>query len=66
MALRTPGSPLAIVNQVRRAVTELDPNLPIYNGGTVALVLGAVGLPASLVPARRVSRVDPVLNLTAE
>lgn len=34
--------------------------------GAVAILLGVVGLLASYVPARRVTRVDPVLTLAAE
>ena len=34
--------------------------------GAVAVLLGAVGLLASYVPARRVARVDPILTLAGE
>jgi putative ABC transport system permease protein len=34
--------------------------------GVVALSLALVGVSASLIPARRVTRVDPVIALTAE
>jgi len=39
MALRTRGSPLAVADDVRRAVAEVDPNLPIYDVATMEQVI---------------------------
>ena len=56
---------LALAHTVRSLVFGLEPNDPLTRG-LAGLVLGLVGLGASLVPARRAARLDPVVALRCE
>ena len=50
---------------VRSMLYEIAPNDPL-TFVSVAVVLAAVALLAAIVPARRASRVDPIIALRAE
>jgi predicted permease len=55
----------ALTRVVRSLLYEVQPGDPLTFGG-VALVLGLVGVVATLVPVRRAVRADPVTVLRAE
>jgi ABC-type antimicrobial peptide transport system permease subunit len=63
----TAGSAGAFVvtRLVRALLYNVTPTDPISFGGT-ALVLAAVALLAGLVPARRATRVDPIVALRGD
>jgi len=56
---------LALAHTVRSLVFGLEPHDPLTLG-IAGLVLGLVGVGASLVPARRAARLDPVVALRCE
>jgi len=63
MATRGKALPLArLVTAMLFDVPPLDPSV----FGTVAALVAAVGTLATLLPARRASRVDPLVVLKAE
>jgi ABC-type antimicrobial peptide transport system permease subunit len=59
------GLAAVAANPLQFILYEVDVRDPTVFG-TVVAVLALTGLLASLVPARRVTRVDPVAALTAE
>jgi ABC-type antimicrobial peptide transport system permease subunit len=59
------GASLALGSLVRSLLYQVSPRDPVTLAG-IAAVLALVGLIASLIPARRAARVDPVVALRAE
>jgi len=60
LALAAPAA--GLLRDILYGVEPLDP--VVYGG--VIMVIALVGLTAALVPARRVTRVDPLVALSAE
>jgi putative ABC transport system permease protein len=56
---------LAISRVLRRLLVEISPVDPVTFGG-ITILLTAVSVAACLVPARRATRVDPLIALRAE
>jgi ABC-type antimicrobial peptide transport system permease subunit len=59
------GLAVLVSRALRLVLFEVSPNDPSVFG-IVALVLLATGMAASLIPARRATRVDPVVALRSE
>jgi predicted permease len=59
------GASFALTRYIRSFLFEIDPTDPI-TFAVIALVLGAIALLACYVPARRATRIDPLLALRAE
>ena len=59
------GSAALLVTELVRRLTDAQPLDPWTVAG-VLLVLGAVSTVATVMPARRAARVDPMLTLRAE
>jgi ABC-type lipoprotein release transport system permease subunit len=56
---------LALTRVLRDMLFEVNPTDPVVLGG-VTLTLLAVALCASLIPARRATRVDPMIAIRYE
>ncbi len=56
---------LALVRLIQALLFGVEPGDPVVLGA-VALALGVVGVVATVMPARRATRIDPVEALTAE
>jgi putative ABC transport system permease protein len=59
------GAALALGSVMQNMLFEVSPRDPVTLGAIVA-VLGVVGMAASFVPARRATRVDPIVALRSE
>ena len=59
------GGAAVLVTALLRRLSDAQPLDP-WTVASVVLVLGAVSAAATVVPARRAARVDPMLTLRAE